>query len=249
MRLQHLLEDAKFDKDFRRIANTILEDIIDELEHVRRLSDVLRNARTERVVDEMEIGENYIIDVPELLNRDDEYADFILWLKDDGGGSQGAFGNTKLGRTIFLDVNAINRVIQRMEPEKKEKITHRSFMTAALKNKKLNQYFVHEYTHLFDDVRSGGNLKSSYSDWEDYYNSSDEINAFYQETMDRIDKTIDQLYAENRQRILSSFEEFRKFFFSFMDRDFKEYMSEDTRRTITKRLYKAYDYFLDEYNL
>jgi len=248
MKLSLLLESPQTDKDFRRIANTIYQDILDEIKDLDEddLGVELLNVRSMMDFEQLSVGDKYFFDVADLLNRNDEYADFVLALvnKPNMDGGVGTMRSTNK-RVLYLSVDQFNRKADL------EDLTHGDYLEALFSNRQFMKVFVHEYIHIMDDIRSDGHVAGGEArgNWEEYYNSPEEFNAFFQEAVSGLENALESMGEDGRGRILQSFEHFSRAFFSYLQDDFKEAMSQNTRKRLMKRLYSTYDYFLEQYNI
>jgi len=195
-----------------------------------------------KMLDELNIG-NYIKQVDgNILFKgneiSEEYKNLLILFTDKnsdktsphfdknnrGGYSFGTFKNFKVIviTNLFVDKNPSNGIVK--------------------------DSFIHEFIHYLDFKRSGYSPKAiNLKNYNDYYNSASEFNAFYQESVNFI---IDLL--ENDETSIQFKKKFKNFndFYSWMisnvfDKDFIKNLNDKYKIKLKKRVYNVYDKFFN----
>ncbi len=112
--------------------------------------------------------------------------------------------------------------------------------------------FIHEYIHYLDHLRyrSRGITKASArymdaGDYEAYYNTPEEYNAFYQEGQSQIVRIWKSLPDDLKKKKLKSYKHFQAwviFQMEFFDKDFITYINDKYLKKFKKRLANLYMY-------
>ena len=114
--------------------------------------------------------------------------------------------------------------------------------------------FRHEFIHYLDVCRKktpggapdkgrGFATDNPDFDYGKYFNNSDEMNAYYQETAGVLVNIVNTFVENNYEeglRHLRSYEDFFNFFQKFFNRDWMEALTPSNRKKVQKRLYDLY---------
>ena len=171
----------------------------------------------------------------------------ILGLMNDRGRG-GAMGNaSKQGEITFIVIEGFANInlddINFMNERDRRKV-----LTALFHKKDI---FVHEYIHAIDSKRTKGFFdRSSVSSSElDYYNHPNELNAYYQEAIQKFTDEIrfsikideirsredfNSIFGDNQDEVFDFFKR------NFLDRGYWNNLTDDNKRRIRKRFYNFY---------
>lgn len=115
----------------------------------------------------------------------------------------------------------------------------------------LKKTLVHEMIHVFDNIRSNGNIKPSSSEYDSggisgYANSDAELNAYYHEMLHDFEKYLDMFmnadkYNELYNLFLSTPERFISFCLGKLPTEIKNNLSSANLKKFKSRLYRYYD--------
>lgn len=113
-------------------------------------------------------------------------------------------------------------------------------------NQTLKSTLVHEIIHILDNLRSGHKIPNATTgSYDEYVNSSGELNAHYQEMIHEVEEFLDGIKDQpNADRVkellMSSPEKFIKFALNRVDSDYLDTLTDDNLKKFKKRLYQYY---------
>lgn len=217
--LSQLLEDAYSDKRARKNAEIAFDAIIENIKS--------KNKQSYRPIKD---GEAFVLDSVALAISD-EIPAFKLVLREPTSGN---LGKIKAG---YSDKH---RAVHVMMDLNTDWVSQLLTMKSAI---------IHEFIHHFDNIRSGGNMKSSSSSktQKEYFNNDAEVNAYYQEAVHEFEKLYSKIYASHGINTfikftdkLKTFEAFKNMMIAIADSDFIKNISPENEKKLTKRLYGYY---------
>lgn len=222
MKLEQLTENERTDMKYRREAERVYRELMMTFEYHKEVPYEVFETHKGSLV--MNIADYVFVD-------DDP---FLLILEPISHGKDGGFGFYKNKHPVVVLYHL---------PKTKD-------FLMAMKTAKTT--FIHEYIHYLDWVRMGRKMnvfqqsgRSSVGPVE-YYNNSIEYNAYYQETLQKIDERLRE-DPEMSRFFLQSFDSFFSFFVGRANTHYLDNLNNKNRRKLMKRLY---DYFVthkDEY--
>lgn len=118
-------------------------------------------------------------------------------------------------------------------------------------NEVLKTTLVHEIIHVLDSQRSNDRIPSSTTgSYDDYVNSSGELNAHYQEMIHEVEKFLELLDTKDngdkiKELLLSTPEKFIKFALNKLDKEYTDSLTDDNMKKFKKRLYQYYQEYLN----
>jgi len=276
MRLFQVLEaNAAVDADIRKRAYSLFSDIVVRLDSMpsSRFVDVLIDVDNATFQHTVGAAMRYPIDVPRLLGRHDEETDFVLLMKLDSPMARGAFMRNPFSqqvgreRLILINIQGRKRTVNYVDDELKRDHdmsfhefmanpsppeVHKDVVVEVLSQEE--DTFMHEYIHLYDDIRSHGyvsgekgGVKNPLNNASGYVNSPSEFNAHFQAAMHTFRQHMYGSGPEGRDnhindwsRILNSFDAFKQMFMTYLPDYFAEHMNSDTERRLNKRMYQTW---------
>lgn len=233
-----LKESAKNDARYRKLAENYFEEVRDFVDFE---SENLRKMYSADV--------DGFITVPSLLDR--KYSDLYVIFTDKIKGkkmAKAAYAQSKDKEKNFI----ILPILQR--PFGKEHLTGDRMVG-------MKESFIHEFIHYMDARRYEGNLIPSADlldkSKEDYFNSWQETNAYYQGAAFELTKFIDATATKIEPRrpgflkskYLGSFDLFWNKALSILEResDFMKYINDDNKKRLRKRFYGLYVDLVQKY--
>lgn len=117
-------------------------------------------------------------------------------------------------------------------------------------NQTLKSTLVHEIIHILDNLRSGHNIPNATTGtYDDYVNSSGELNAHYQEMIHEVEEFLDRIKDQPnagrvKELLMSSPEKFIKFALNRVDVDYLDSLTDDNLKKFKKRLYQYYQEYM-----
>lgn len=117
-------------------------------------------------------------------------------------------------------------------------------------NQTLKSTLVHEIIHVLDNQRSGHSIPSATTgSYDDYVNSSGELNAHYQEMIHDVEEFLDMLKDKSngdkvRELLMSTPEKFIKFALNRLETDYRNSLTGENIKKFQKRLYQYYQEYL-----
>ncbi len=231
MKLSNLLfEDAELDREFRKKARKIYEDLLSYLED-----------EGENISFQQGIGLSVSLD--EFTDPVREKNPLkVVWLPSKSRFGDASYFKKGSGvmRSPYLALRGLDKSDLNLPPdERKEKL---------IRDLKSNSdVFIHELIHYFDDLRSDKDLqnvlsfdKSDY-DTEDYYSDPVEVNAFFQAAVSELEDFIEE---EGHFKFMMETcwkEDFKKFnewmFENVIPDELEENISKDQKKRLVNRLY------------
>ena len=114
----------------------------------------------------------------------------------------------------------------------------------AIRNSKVLTAFIHEAIHLQDSHRFTKMVSppDPKVDPDGYYNNHAEMNAYYQEAIDKLEQTV-----ERYPQLIQKFQDFNYFTMSMntlFNQGYMKNLSEQNKRSLIKRLYKHFDEYI-----
>ena len=118
------------------------------------------------------------------------------------------------------------------------------------KNQTLKSTLVHEIIHILDNIRSGHNIPNATTgSYDDYVNSSGELNAHYQEMIHEVEQFLEMLDDNDngekvKELLMSTPEKFIKFALNKLDNDYTDSLTDENLKKFKKRLYQYYQEYM-----
>lgn len=229
MRLYQLFEDVHDDYDYRRKAERILFELINELK-TNNFSNFMVSYKTDRI--EYEINTNAFY--PNLGNENYNIVfveRLVSHIEDD---TRGMFTVKGGKHYIYIFVDPFS---EKAKPFWKDKTWHSTF--------------IHETIHHFDSFRNP-KLLNPPSEIEQtdiqYINSPEEFNAYYQQAMYDVEKQIRLYQRSDRSRYekfydknLSSVDRFVDFVVTQISSKLYSILNPKYQRKLKKRIAQYYD--------
>lgn len=117
-------------------------------------------------------------------------------------------------------------------------------------NQTLKSTLVHEIIHILDNIRSGHNIPNATTgSYDDYVNSSGELNAHYQEMIHEVEQFLEMLDDNDngekvKELLMSTPEKFIKFALNKLDNDYTDSLTDENLKKFKKRLYQYYQEYM-----
>lgn len=267
MKLQDLLQEAtgSVDRNYREIARSLFNaitnylDAIDENEFIRK--QMVRQFDPETATPQKYAMRLFTFELRPWIDPENFPFDyFILFLNPTHReaaytGRHGADEEILIG--MDYSIETIGKVRDQTTSDITDNlITEEGFINHRVLVKGMLQFFrrslIHETIHVLDDGRTQKEKVQDKGErsWEDYINSPEEFNAFFQETMDVFDEHVERIQQtgqlENEFVDLENFENFRQQFYDELMDEFKQYMNLNTQRRLDKRIYQAWVDFREQ---
>lgn len=229
MRLYHLFEDAMSDREYRKKANTVLNALKKELEstHFSRFTNIRIGGKSGKKINTASI-------TPVLSQ------DFNIVFIEDWAGSdktrKGGFGVVRGQSYVFIFI----------DPNNQEDLP-------VWQRRDWYDVFIHETIHHLDSSRnhtitvSGNDHKR----FEDYVNSPEEFNAFYQQAIYATEKAIENIkhhenYPKVAKMLFGDVDKFTKYVMNKIPKEISGNLDKKYMRKFKKRVAQYYETFKDE---
>lgn len=219
MKLDQLFEASEWrDQHYRQQAVNFFDQFVDDIRNIRIFPVTQR------------VGLIYTYQ----FNNNEYKIALVSNMPYDGGVQQIDGDNYLVVNTDPIDTTELN-LIDEHDAKK---------LSIVLNHKK--SIIIHELIHLFDAERQEGffDRQSFDGSMEDYFNHPSELNAFYQEAVQKFQESLNKrihnlehfhdVFGEDFESVFGFFQR------NFLDREFWENLTQENKRKIRKRFYNFY---------